>query len=106
MPTSDEYRKTADDCYRLALEAKSETDRRALLDLANTWLETASRQDEMTIEQIAEAQNLERARKSKPDTPKPQTPLGRWQRVFRFFRPDENAINSVASAKEPPDTQR
>ena len=92
MPTSDEYRKTADDCYRLAREAKTETDRLALLDLAGTWLETASRQDEMTIDQIAEAQNLERARKSKPDTPKPQTRLGRWRRALGFFRTYENDV--------------
>ena len=70
MPTSNEYRQTAEECYRLANEAKTETDRLACLDLARTWLEATSRQDEKTPEQIAEAQKLERA-----STPKPKTPL-------------------------------
>jgi hypothetical protein len=35
MPTSDEYRATAEECYRLAQEAKSEADRLACLDLAS-----------------------------------------------------------------------
>jgi hypothetical protein len=105
MQTSDEYRKIAEEYDRLAREAKTETDRLALLELARTWLETASRQDEMTVDQIADAQKLERARKSKSDTPKPQTPLRRWERVLRFFRADENAIDAVASPKDPTDTQ-
>lgn len=41
--------------YRLAREAKTETDRVALLDLAQTWLEVASREGK-TSEQIAEAE--------------------------------------------------
>jgi hypothetical protein len=45
MPTTDEYRRIAEEYYRLAREAKTETDRLALLELANTWLDTASRQD-------------------------------------------------------------
>ena len=60
MPTSDEYRKVAEEYYRLAREAKTETDRLALLDLAQSWLQAASRRDEMTPEQIAEAQKLAR----------------------------------------------
>ncbi len=34
MPTSDQYRKIADKYYRFAREARTETDRLALLDLA------------------------------------------------------------------------
>jgi hypothetical protein len=48
MTTSDEYRKIAERYNQLALEAKTETDRLALLDLARTWLEAASRQDSVT----------------------------------------------------------
>jgi hypothetical protein len=66
MPTSDEYRKVAEEYYRLAREAKTETDRLALLDLAQSWLEAASRRDEMTPEQIAEAQKLAPEWKPKP----------------------------------------
>jgi hypothetical protein len=66
MPTSDEYRKVAEEYYRLAREAKTETDRLALLDLAQSWLEAASRRDEMTPEQIAEAQKLAAEWKPKP----------------------------------------
>ena len=67
MPTSDEYRKVAEEYYRLAREAKTETDRLALLDLAQSWLQAASRRDEMTPEQIAEAQKLAREWKPKPE---------------------------------------
>jgi hypothetical protein len=42
MPTDNEYLKKAEECYRLAREAKTETDRLACLDLARTWLEAAS----------------------------------------------------------------
>jgi hypothetical protein len=66
MPTSDEYRKVAEEYYRLAREAKTETDRLALLDLAQSWLEAASRRNEMTPEQIAEAQKLAPEWKPKP----------------------------------------
>jgi hypothetical protein len=38
MPTPEEYRKTAEAYYRLALEAKTEADRLALLKLAEHWL--------------------------------------------------------------------
>jgi hypothetical protein len=87
MPTSDEYRKIADVYDRLAGEAKTETDRLALLDLAQNWLETASRQDEMTPGQTAEGDKLERAGKPKPEMPEPQAPMGWWERVFKMFRP-------------------
>jgi hypothetical protein len=45
MPTPDEYRKTAETYYHLAREAKTEADRLALLDLAQSWLEAASSED-------------------------------------------------------------
>jgi hypothetical protein len=45
MPTANEYLKMAEECYRLANEAKSESDRLACLDLARTWIEAASQQD-------------------------------------------------------------
>jgi hypothetical protein len=46
MPASDEYRKIAEEYYRLAREAKTETDRLALLALAQNWLEAASREND------------------------------------------------------------
>ena len=55
MPTSDEYRKIADEYYRLAGEAKTEADRLALLELAKHWLDAASREDKMASEQAAAA---------------------------------------------------
>jgi len=56
MPTPEEYRKTAESYYRLALEAKTDADRLALLQLAERWLEIASREDNKTSEQAAAAQ--------------------------------------------------
>jgi hypothetical protein len=41
MPTANEYLKKAEECYRLASEAKTETDRLACLELARTWIEAA-----------------------------------------------------------------
>jgi hypothetical protein len=90
MATSDEYRKVAEEYDRLAREAKTEADRLALLNLAETWFDTASRQDDMTPEQIAEVAMLERELKSKAEQPKPQNHLSWWQRVFGLFRTDEN----------------
>jgi hypothetical protein len=90
MSTSDEYRKVAEEYDRLAREAKTEADRLALLDLAETWFDTASRQDDMTPEQIAEVAMLERELKSKAEQPKSQSHLSWWQRVFGLFRTDEN----------------
>ncbi len=46
MPTANDYFKMAEECYRLANEAKTDTDRLACLDLARTWLEAAAQQDE------------------------------------------------------------
>ena len=56
MPTSNEYRQSAEECYRLAGEAETETDRLACLELARTWLEAASRRDEY-LKAIAEEEN-------------------------------------------------
>ena len=49
MPTPDEYRKIAETYYRLAREAKTEADRLALLDLAKSWLEAASREGAKSV---------------------------------------------------------
>jgi hypothetical protein len=46
MPSANDYFKLAEDCYRLANEAKTEVDRLACLDLARTWIERATQQDE------------------------------------------------------------
>ena len=60
MPTPEEYRKTAEAYYRLALEAKTEADRLALLELAQSWFEAASREDNKTSERAATAQKPSR----------------------------------------------
>jgi hypothetical protein len=86
MPTSDEYSKIADEYYRLAREAKTETDRLVLLDLAETWREAASRQDEMPPQEIAAAEKPGRASKPERETRPPQKTQGRWRRLFRLFR--------------------
>ncbi len=46
MPSANDYFKMAEECYRLANEAKTDTDRLACLDLARTWLEAAAQQGE------------------------------------------------------------
>jgi hypothetical protein len=46
MPTANEYLKMAEECYRLAKEAKTETDRLACLELAKTWIDAASQQED------------------------------------------------------------
>jgi hypothetical protein len=86
MPTPDEYAKLAEQCYRMANEARTETDRQACLDLARNWLEAASCQHELTPEQIARAQKSELVWQLKPKVPKRKT-LSRWrQRVLGLFR--------------------
>ena len=92
MSTSEEYRKIAEEYDRLALEAKTETDRLALLGLAENWFENASRQDEMSPGQIAEAQNLAREWTAKPKKHEFQNRRGWWQRLLGVFRTDENDI--------------
>ena len=64
MPTANECRQRAEECYRLATETKIETDRLALLDLARNWLDAAS-QDEMTPSE--EAEQLARELKRMPE---------------------------------------
>jgi hypothetical protein len=83
MPTSDEYRATAEECYRLAQEAKSEADRLACLDLASTWLDAASRRDEMTPEEVAEAEKL--AQQKTTQEARPAKSLSGWRRLYGFF---------------------
>jgi len=84
MSTSNDYSKLAEKCYRLAGEAKTEADRIACLELAQNWLEMASRQDEMTPEQMTEAEKLERERKTAPEAP--QAPAGLLRRLLGLFR--------------------
>jgi hypothetical protein len=86
MTTSNEYRKMAEECYRLASEAKTETDRLACLELARNWLDAASRQDEMSPEQIAEAEKLTLAWDPKRESSQPKIALGWRQRLLSFFR--------------------
>lgn len=92
MSTAAEYRKIAEEYDRLAREAKTETDRLALLGLAENWFENASRQDEMSPGQIAEVQNLARERTSKPEKQEPQNRRRWWRRLLGVFRTDENDI--------------
>jgi hypothetical protein len=54
MPADSDYLKMAEECYRLAREAKTETDRLALLDLARTWIEAASREQDEAQKRAAE----------------------------------------------------
>jgi hypothetical protein len=82
MPTSEEYRATAEECYRLATEAETETDRLACLDLARTWLEAASREDAATTAQLAERQELAREMKAESEAPQSKAGSGWWQRVL------------------------
>jgi hypothetical protein len=84
MSTSDDYSKLAEKCYRLASEAKSEADRVACLELAQGWLEMASRQDEAAAEQIAEAEKVRAPEAS--GTPGPQPHVGWLQRLLGFLR--------------------
>jgi len=85
MPTSNEYRKKAEECYRLANEAKTETDRLACLDLARNFLDAAARQEEMTSEQIAVAQKPKRAPKLETETSQSNTGWG-WRQLLGLFR--------------------
>ena len=88
MPASKEYAKRAEKCFRLAAEARSETDRVACLDLAQKWLEAASTspQDETTPDHIAKAEKSESERKAKAETTQPQSFPGWRERLRRPFR--------------------
>ena len=79
MPTSAECRQKADECYRMAAEAKTESDRAACLDLARTWLE-ASLNPDLTPEQVAQARKYEL--EPQPEAP-PSGGLRRW--LWEFF---------------------
>jgi hypothetical protein len=83
MSTADEYRKIAEQYDRLASEAKTETDRLALLDLAHTWLDTAWRQDEMNHEEVAEAPPFDLTAKADAATDDGKPKRG-W--LWRWFR--------------------
>ena len=85
MPTSDEYRASAEECYRLATEAKTETDRLACLDLARNWLDAASRQDAMTSADRADVEQVARELKAESEGQPLKAP-SRWRRVFGFLR--------------------
>ena len=85
MPTSNEYRQKAEECYRLANEAKTETDRLACLDLARNFIDAAARQEEMTSEQIGAAQKPERAPKLETETSQSNTGWG-WRQLLGLFR--------------------
>jgi hypothetical protein len=85
MSTADEYRKIAEEYDRLACEAKTETDRLALLDLAHTWLDTASRQDEINHQQVVDAPPFDLTAKPDAATDDGQRRRG-W--LWRWFRAD------------------
>ena len=85
MSTSDDYSKLAEKCYRLASEAKTEADRVACLELAQSWLEMASRQDEAIAEQIAEAEKLVRERDAS-QTSETEATAGWLQRLLGLLR--------------------
>jgi|GEM_PF-4704986 hypothetical protein len=86
MPTSNECRQRAEECYRLAGEAKTEADRLACLELARTWLETAVRQDEMAHAQFVEEQRLVLENGLKPEAESSQMRRGWRQWFLRLFR--------------------
>ena len=52
MPTANDYLRMAEECYRLAKEAKTDNDRQACLDLARTWIEAASQQTRRTSRRL------------------------------------------------------
>jgi hypothetical protein len=85
MSTADEYRRIAEEYDRLACEAKTETDRLALLDLAHTWLDTAWRQDEMDHEQVVDAPPFDLTAKTNSATDDGRRNRG-W--LWRWFRID------------------
>jgi hypothetical protein len=91
MPTSEEYRQTAEEYVRLAGEAKTEADRVACLDVAHSWLEAASRQEAMTPAQIAEVRQLALETKEERDLQReretqPRKPRTGWRRLFGLLR--------------------
>jgi hypothetical protein len=54
-----DHRKLAERCLQLAISAKDQRNRRALLDLASEWLELADR-DAKTAELLAAVEALKR----------------------------------------------
>jgi hypothetical protein len=45
MSTPDDYQVMAEECFRRAQEAQTESERHGYLELAMTWLEAASKMD-------------------------------------------------------------
>jgi hypothetical protein len=45
MTTPQEYRKYAEECLRWAREAKTDTERQQLIELANEWIQAAALDD-------------------------------------------------------------
>jgi hypothetical protein len=43
MSTPDDYQAMAEECFRRAQESQTESERHGYLELARTWLETASK---------------------------------------------------------------
>ena len=91
MPTSEEYRQTAEEYVRLAGEAKTEADRVACLDIAHSWLEAAARQEAMTPAQLAEVKQLAIEPKEERDLQREREtqeakPRAGWRRLFGLFR--------------------
>jgi hypothetical protein len=85
MSRADEYRKIAEECDRLALEAKTETDRLALLDLAHSWLDSASRQEEINHEREVEEAEFDLTARAGEDPAFDNAPRKRgW--LWRWFR--------------------
>ena len=84
MPTSNEFRQKAEECFSLANEATTETDRLACLDLARTWLEAAARQDEMTPDQIVDPKKLDLDLRPKSEAVQPHP--GWRERLLGLFR--------------------
>jgi hypothetical protein len=46
MTTPNEYRQFAEECFKWAKRAKSDEERETLLDMANTWMQAASIQEQ------------------------------------------------------------
>lgn len=108
MPTSKDYLRKAEECAALASEAKTETDRVACLDLAQTWLDAAAREDQATAEGIAPAQKFApewtlRETSQLGETPQPKASSGWRKRVLGLFRwqPPADDIERLLEVKPP-----
>jgi hypothetical protein len=84
MPSSKEDIRRAEECYRLANEAKTESDRLACLDLARTWLDVSSSEDVTVPTQMTEPGEPELTRNSRFQEPERPSGWRRW--VLGLFR--------------------